>query len=270
MASIAMNCNQGSVRKTNQDACCLMVAQSRFGEIVMVVVCDGVGGLCQGELASTMAVDGCEHWFAEELPLLTERMRNEFDPMIVRQSWDDLLVDLNKAIWEYGARQNVLMGTTFTGLLLCGTTYVVGHVGDCRAYVVHGDEIRQITEDQTLLARMRAEGVVEDGKLSQAHLQNVILQAVGTERVLKPAFYVGSGLHEDIYVLCSDGAYKLAGSDGIRSAFARLDPADERVLREACDQVIAYDLRSGERDNLTIACASAVMPLQDSKGGEQQ
>ena len=41
MASIAMNCSQGSVRKTNQDACCLMVAQSRFGEIVMVVVCDG-------------------------------------------------------------------------------------------------------------------------------------------------------------------------------------------------------------------------------------
>ncbi len=270
MASIAMNCSQGSVRKTNQDACCLMVAQSRFGEIVMVVVCDGVGGLCRGELASTMVVDGFAHWFAEELPLLSDRMHRGFDPMIVQQSWDDLLADLNKAIREYGARQNALMGTTFTGLLLCETTYVVGHVGDCRAYVVQGDAIRQITEDQTLLARMRAEGVAEDDQSSQTHLQNVILQAVGTERVLKPAFYVGPGTTGDIYVLCSDGAYKLAGSDGIRSAFARLDPADERMLHEACDQVIAFDLLNGERDNLTIACASAVMPPRAPKGGEQQ
>lgn len=267
MACIAMNCNKGIARKVNQDACCMMVAKSPFGEVVMVVVCDGVGGLCQGELASAMVVNGFERWFEQDLPAVMRRMRGGFSPEMVRRCWYGLLIGLNKTIRERGAQHEMLMGTTFTGLLWCGSSYVVGHVGDCRAYVVRGGVIRQITDDQTLLARMIAEGIVDEEDSSQTHLQNVILQAVGTESALKPAFYMGRVKRGDVYVICSDGAYKVAGNARIRSAFARADPGDERALRLACDQVIACDLRGGETDNLTIACASVGPSTPVWRGG---
>ena len=269
MACIAMSCNKGNVRKVNQDACCVMEAKSSLGEIVMLVVCDGVGGLSRGELASSAVVNGFTQWFEQDLPQVLCHMQNGFDPTLVQRGWEQLLASLNETIREDGLRGDALMGTTFTGLLLCGQTFVVGHVGDCRAYVVRGDAIRQVTEDQTLLERMRAEGA-DGARVSQERLQSVILQAVGTERVLKPAFYMGRGVPGDVYVLCSDGAYKTVGTEGIRGAFAHVDPADEQSLRAVCEQVIELDIRSGETDNRTIVCASLASPLVTLEGGEQK
>ena len=50
------NSDKGIVRKTNQDSLCIKVASTDIGNIAMGVVCDGMGGLTKGELASATVI----------------------------------------------------------------------------------------------------------------------------------------------------------------------------------------------------------------------
>ena len=60
--------DKGEVRSSNQDSFCARI--SSFGQetVALLVVCDGVGGLQSGELASTGAVRCFEDWFEQQLP----------------------------------------------------------------------------------------------------------------------------------------------------------------------------------------------------------
>lgn len=264
MANLALVCNKGAVRSVNQDACCALAATSLDTEIVMAVVCDGVGGLARGEVASSTVVQGFVNWFERELPALVPGLMDGDATASVQRAWQQLLCELNAVMLRHGMREKTLMGTTFTGMLVCGGTYLVGHVGDCRAYIVHNAAIRQITQDQTLAAHMAAQGGY-GGDLSKRSVRsNVILQSVGTQKTLKPAFYTGNVGCRDVCVLCSDGAYRVAGESGLLDALGRVDVHSEQGLREACDSVLEADMRSGERDNLTMVCFSG---MRDGRGG---
>lgn len=268
MANLALVCDKGAVRRVNQDACCVMAAASMAGEVVMAVVCDGVGGLSAGEVASSTVVRGFVRWFECELPGLIRDFMRRGTAATVEGAWKRLLCDLNDTMLQNGAKAESLMGTTFTGMLVCGGSYLVGHVGDCRAYIVRGATIEQITEDQTLMARMIANGELKHDALKGFERNNVILQSVGTQKKLVPAFYTGNVGQHDICVLCSDGAYKMAGEPGLLDAFAHADVCSERGLREACDDVLTRDLVAGERDNLTMVCFSDVREGCDGTEGE--
>lgn len=270
MAHLALVCDKGAVRSVNQDACCVLAATSMAGEIVMAVVCDGVGGLSGGEVASSTVVRGFVNWFECELPGLIQGLVRSGTVATIESAWQGLLCNLNDVMLQNGTRTESLMGTTFTGMLVCGGSYLVGHVGDCRAYIVRGAAITQITEDQTLMARMIASGKLKHDAQKGFECKNVILQSVGTQKTLMPAFYTGNVCPHDICVLCSDGAYKMAGESGLLDVFARADVHSEQGLRKACGDVLARDLLAGERDNLTIVCFSDVRKGCGGAEGERR
>lgn len=259
MAYVAACTDKGVKRQTNQDACCIQVAETPFGEIAMAVVCDGVGGLAAGELASATVVYRFVQWFGEELPMLISGMDPEqpFNFSHVQTVWGVLLSSLNETILAYGRSHNERLGTTFTGLLLCRGQYLIGHVGDCRVYQIAPRGVRQVTEDQTLLAKKLAEGTLSPEEAKSFGKRHVILQAVGTEGMLHPAFYKGTCGQTDLFVLCCDGAYKKAEDVGVASFFAGVDHHDEAALGRACQEMLAYDVTHGEKDNLTVVCVSA-------------
>ena len=68
--------DQGSVRESNQDACTVKVARTSRGQAALAVVCDGMGGLVQGELASAELLREFDSWFWHYLPDL---LRQELD-----------------------------------------------------------------------------------------------------------------------------------------------------------------------------------------------
>ena len=254
MAQIAAFSEKGPVRNTNQDACCVEVAETPYGEVVMAVVCDGVGGLELGELASSTVVARFSRWFEEELPSLSSN--GLVGHSTVRFIWSALLTELNDLIQAHVVGRDAGVGTTFSGIFCHSGRYLVAHVGDSRIYQVGPLTFDQITEDQTLVARELAAGNITPEEARTYPKKNVILQAVGTERTLKPEFYEGGYTANDVFVLCSDGAYKRPGSDGIKMLFQTPTGLDEAAMELRCKTLVEQDIVHGEKDNVTIACFS--------------
>lgn len=251
MAQVAALSDKGPVRTKNQDACCVEVAQTPFGEVVMAVICDGVGGLELGELASATVVARFVKWFEEELPGLCED--GLVERSTVRFIWNAMLAELNELVQAHVVTKGGGVGTTFSGIFAHSGTFIAAHVGDTRIYQVGPFTFDKVTEDQTLLARELAAGRLTAEEAKTFPKRHVILQSVGTERSLKPAFYEGTYTARDVFVLCSDGAYRRPGSEGIRLLFQTAERSDA-ALAERCKTLVEQDIMHGEKDNVTVAC----------------
>ena len=59
----ACHTDSGPVRPSNQDSCCIKAARLGGKQAALVLVCDGLGGLIQGELASAQVVRAFDNWF---------------------------------------------------------------------------------------------------------------------------------------------------------------------------------------------------------------
>lgn len=259
MAVVAACTDKGAKRRVNQDACCIQVANTPFGEMVLAVVCDGVGGLSVGELASATVAYRFAQWFRQELPTLLTGMNPnrpvDFDA--IQLVWGVLLANLNETIQAYGRTHSQMLGTTFSGILICGGQYLVGHVGDCRVYQIGARGMRQVTEDQTLLAKKLAAGEISPQEAKSFNQKHVILQSIGTEGLLKPVFYRGTCTESDLFVMCCDGAYRKAEDAGVHTFFEGADRTSEEALNKACQDMLKYDLSHGEKDNLTVLAVVA-------------
>ena len=260
MAYIAAASEAGTRKQVNEDSCCIKVAETSLGEVVMALVCDGVGGLSAGNLASTTVVNRFSLWFEQELPALMEGMLDEgtFDFSLVKAVWGAMLSALNELIRTHGSATGSRLGTTFTGIITCGGRYLVGHVGDCRAFRMDGTTFEQITEDQTVVAKKLAAGEITAEEAKNMP-QNVILQSVGTGRSVVPAFYEGSCTDADLFVICCDGAYHRVENEGIRRMFQRLSRTDVAAMDKTCREMLELDMSMGEKDNLTVVCFSTIL-----------
>ena len=74
MAYLAARTNAGTRKRENEDACCIEVGYGPFGEVLMAIVCDGVGGLSRGNVASSTVINRFVTWFEQELPALVETL----------------------------------------------------------------------------------------------------------------------------------------------------------------------------------------------------
>ena len=269
MAYLAASTSAGTRRPVNEDACCVKVAQTSLGEVLLAVVCDGVGGLSRGDTASSTVIARMNQWFEQELPALLTSPSGEahFDAASLRASWAALLQQQNDLIRAHGTQAGSLLGTTFTALIACGGQWLAGHVGDCRAFQINAEHFVQLTEDQTLVARQLAEGKIT-AEEAVRRPKNVILQAVGTERQLKPVFYEGTFGPNDLFVICCDGAYHRAGNEGIQRIFQGCVATDEASLQQACDELLRYDMDHGEKDNLTVVCFSGALAAPGERAME--
>ncbi len=101
----------GTTKDTNQDSILVKHGQYSGGEVLMAIVCDGMGGLSKGELASATVIRAFDKWFDEELPYELE----ELDLHVISGKWNLMLKDLNVKLIEYSRNENITMGTTFTG-----------------------------------------------------------------------------------------------------------------------------------------------------------
>ena len=103
----------GIKKQTNQDSILIKHGQYEKGEILLAVICDGMGGLKKGEVASATVVKAFSEWFDSELPFELKNL----DMRIIGDKWALLLKDLNVKIAEFGQQDGIRLGTTFTGIL---------------------------------------------------------------------------------------------------------------------------------------------------------
>ena len=126
----------------------LMQATTSVGEVIFAVVCDGMGGLKKGELASAEVVRAMAGWFREEFP---EMLQSGFDPAALKSAWKRIAEEQDERISRFGAGNGMRLGTTMVGFLGIGNQYYIVNIGDSRVYQISDRQLLQLTHDHTVV-----------------------------------------------------------------------------------------------------------------------
>ena len=161
----------GRQREANEDAL--------FARAPVFAVADGMGGAQAGEVASQMAVEAFEG-LADP------------DDAAPEQLLRDTVEHANQRIFELaqGDASRSGMGTTLTAAIVHGDEISFGHVGDSRAYVYRDGELKQITNDHSLVEELRRQGRLTRDQAAEHPQRSVITRALGPEPQ-------GRGGHDD-------------------------------------------------------------------------
>ena len=237
----------GIAKKINQDSLCIKQAQTPEGEIVMAVMCDGMGGLSKGELASATVIRGFSDWFVTELPAIVRRCELESIP----EQWTRLIEEQNQKLWEYGRANRVELGTTLTAMIIFEQgKYFIAQVGDTRVYEL-GIHIAQLTEDQSYVAREVKRGNMTPEQARIDSKRNVLLQCIGASAHVMPEITQGTARTGNSYLLCSDGfRHELRAEEMLRAVNAG-DISDSTAITHLLTEMVHLNEERGEKDNIS-------------------
>ncbi len=239
----------GNAREANQDSLLIRHAATPAGEVLLCVVCDGMGGLSKGELASATVVRVFSDWFDREL----SGGDGAFDLRTTAAQWEAALDNANRTLSMYGEKHQIHLGTTFSGILFAGGRYLLCHVGDSRIY--HIDRhARQLTEDQTLVGREVREGHLTKEQARHDKRRSVLLQCVGASASVKPQMMVGKA-KAGVYLLCSDGLYHETTAREMAASLAPGTLRDRWAMHGGARSLIDLAKSRGETDNISAPLA---------------
>lgn len=222
----------GQIRKNNEDCFGYDLAENIF------VVCDGMGGMAAGEIASNTAV---------ELTMRTYKERSS-DAMPPEERLRLSIEKANETVWHMAQQEKQLrgMGTTLVAACIRRNKLVVGNVGDSRAYLLRRDRCVQITSDHSLAnERLR----LKDSGLSDQvvdRLKQVITRAVGVGELVEPDFFPMELESGDILLLATDGLTRYADEIMIAAHVHQFDK-----LEDVCRGLIGIAHEKGAEDNVT-------------------
>lgn len=242
----AADTDVGISKKSNQDSLCIKCADTSKGAVVMAIVCDGMGGLDKGELASAVVIRAFDRWFENMLPELIE----DGDWEKIRRSWETMLRDLNLGISEYGSEAEMTLGTTFCAMLIIESRYMLFNVGDSRAYRL-SSEMEQLTEDQTYVQREINRGNLTPEQAMTHPKRSILLQCVGASRVVVPDVSFGKVNHGDNYMLCSDGFRHVISTDEMMEKLNVSGGCTKADIRRNIRELIETVKSRKEKDNIS-------------------
>ncbi len=244
--TVTADTDVGIAKETNQDSVLVKHGEYSGGEVLMAIICDGMGGLSKGELASATVIRAFAKWFDEELPYELENL----DLQVIGGKWSLMLKGLNIVILEHAQKSNISMGTTFTGILFVGDAYVIAHVGDTRVYHI-GNKLSQLTNDQTFIAREIKRGTLTIEQAKTDKRRNMLLQCVGASENLEPEISVGKQ-DNGAYMLCSDGFRHEISEDEIYESLNPVNLMNEEAMHSNTKYLIELVKQRNEKDNISV------------------
>lgn len=244
---ISANTDIGLTKDTNQDSVCTMVMNTPLGRMAFAIVCDGMGGLEKGEVASASLIRAFRNWVIHELPKLCGA---PLEDAVIRSQWEQIITVENEKIKAYGGRQGVRMGTTVVAVLLTQTRYYILNVGDSRAYVLNTG-IHLLTNDQTFVAREVAMGRMTQQEADQDSRRSVLLQCVGASERVYPEMFFGETEPNAVYLLCSDGFRHEITPEEIFGSLRPEQLYDEHSMQKNAAKLIDLNKQRQERDNIS-------------------
>lgn len=242
----AVETDVGIAKTTNQDSACITVAQTPYGQIAMAMICDGMGGLEKGELASATVIRAFLDWFFQELP---DQMA-DFRWDAVQTAWTHQIKTLNRTISDYGKFYGFSLGTTVTAMLLFQDTYMIAHVGDSRAYALQTN-ILQLTEDHSVVGREVRRGTMTAQQAERDPRRNVLLQCVGASKTVSPQVLQGQIQAGTNYLLCSDGFRHVISPEELLEQLGPTAVCSPEQMRAGLRRLINLAMSRGEKDNIS-------------------
>jgi protein phosphatase len=229
----AVRSDRGLVRGNNED--------SVYAGPRLLAIADGMGGHAAGEVASKSVISTLE-WLDEDRPVgdMLSALREAVE-------------SANDSIATLIAQDTKLdgMGTTLTALRFAGGQVGLAHVGDSRAYLMRGDQLSQITHDDTYVQSLVDAGRLTPDEAANHPRKSVILRAL-TGASVEPDVSIREARAGDRYLLCTDGLTDVVSNETLLETLASGDP------QECADRLVELALRGGGPDNVTCIVADVV------------
>ena len=223
----------GIIRSGNEDDLLMVPDRGIF------IVADGIGGYAAGEVASAMAVHEVSRHLGS-LPEITDEELGAHMRSAIRAANGAIF---RRAIDEPDKHG---MGTTVTALALCDTRFLIGHVGDCRAYLLRNAKLVQLTKDHTYVQELVDAGHLERAQARRHLFRNVITRCVGAKSDVIPDIHIGTVRPGDLFLLASDGLTGTLTDDRLVDLLTR-----DWTPQELVDVLIDEANGEGGPDNIT-------------------
>ncbi len=237
---VGVHTEVGHVREHNEDS--FGLAQS----IGLFAVADGMGGHNAGERASHLAIE-------EILDYLGARVDNGLGSETVTSAIRFANDSIFRESLEFRDRRG--MGTTLTAILLRGARYLIGQVGDSRAWRVRAGEATQLTDDHSVIAEQMRHGILTPEQAAVHPMRNVLTRSLGNMPEVSVDVLEGEVLDGDVFVLATDGMVRAVDEAAIAAAIADSGSASDAALAMV-EKACADD----GTDNVTaivVTCRSA-------------
>lgn len=230
----------GLVRNNNQD--------SAYTSPTMLVVADGMGGAAAGDLASAVAIRELRR--VDEQVHGGERISGEAMLEVAAGA----LSKANDRLAELVVNDHSLegMGTTVCGALFDGEQLGLCHIGDSRAYLLRGGQLRQLTHDHSWVQSLVDEGKITSEEAANHPHRSLLLKVLNGQPTHSPDFELVSLQEGDRLLFCSDG---LAGmvAEGVIDAIML-----KESLTEVLTELVQAAYKGGGLDNISIVLADVV------------
>lgn len=226
----------GERRKVNQDY--VYCEENAIGRLPnLFIVADGMGGHNAGDYASRFCVE-----------FFTQRIKESAlaSPIAMIEA---AIKETNDILRNKGQEQKELegMGTTFVAATIFDREMYVANIGDSRLYVI-GKEMKQITEDHSLVEAMVKTGELDRDAARVHPNKNIITRALGANVTVEPDFFEVKLEDGDTVLMCSDGLTNMLE-----------DKAIENIIREnsehleiAAEALVKGANQNGGKDNIAI------------------
>lgn len=237
----------GTTKNVNQDSLCLKIAETSIGDVLMAVVCDGMGGLKKGELASKTIVEAFANWFDNRLPVL---IQNDLDLVAVGQSWNTLVREHNLKIYNYAKNANLEMGTTLVAILMVDNKAIICNIGDSRCYSIR-KTIKQLSRDHTQIEKLIRENQISREDAMNDPRSSMLTQCIGVSPNVNPDFFQIVTEEGMGFLLCSDGFRHKIKEEEIKGILQPSILFDESSMKTTLIDLTDLNKQRGETDNIT-------------------
>ncbi|HET6798795.1 MAG TPA: Stp1/IreP family PP2C-type Ser/Thr phosphatase [Gemmatimonadales bacterium] len=223
----------GIVRSGNEDNYMMLAEHGIF------IVADGMGGHAAGEVASEMAVRITSQTIGS-LRGVKDEEAGERIRTAIRAANDAIF---ERTLSEHDKRG---MGTTVTVLVLLPDRYLIGQVGDSRAYLFRDGEFHQLTKDHSYVQEQVDAGLLTPDQARVHPYSNVITRCVGAGIDVVPDIYFGSLEKGDVLLLASDGLTGMLEDEQLTNILSSDESPQAWV-----DRMVSEANRRGGLDNIT-------------------
>ncbi|MBN1149443.1 MAG: serine/threonine-protein phosphatase [Anaerolineales bacterium] len=260
----------GRERQANEDNVWAQVYAPSQGEPVgLFIVCDGIGGHLGGECASHWAVETIKrelaHLFcppdpratvllsqAEVVALRPEDIATRFS--VTRKIEGEVIRAVEKAnqvVFDYAQKKPqkaAEAGTTISMAIALGNRVVIANVGDSRTYLLRDRQLRQISQDHSLVATLVAAGQITPEEVYVHPQRNLIYRSLGYKREVEVDTFWEIIKPGDYLLLCSDGLWEMVQDEQL---IVRLI-TDAGTTRRACEKLVEAANTAGGEDNIGV------------------
>ena len=229
----------GNIRQQNQDSYAIMP----FGrDRVLMIICDGMGGVNGGDIASNLAVNSIRE-------ILTQNYTEGLLPVDVENLLKKAIQKANFEIFSAAQNDNNLsgMGTTIVLVAIFYDKIHIAHIGDSRAYLIRQGNIKQLTVDHSVVQEMINEGEITHEEAKRHPQKNIITRALGISKNVDIDYSIETKKPTDSIIICTDGLTNYFDQNEILDYVK-----NKKNNQQLVDNFIFTANERGGNDNITV------------------